>query len=560
VAESQMLQEAIATLGDASAQQARPGRLRIRLIEGDVQGSSGFYPAATLKRDASVFKAGTKCYVNHPSLSESVDLPERSVYDLAGTLTTDARYEGDGLYAEVELAPHHRWIEGVKDMIGMSIRASGTVEDSTVATIRGPVVTSITAAESVDFVTTAGAGGKIVSLLESARTAAIAEAAKPGKQELREARNIGAHMEAHIHKSFTNRADDMYGDGRLTREERIGLSEAIGKGLDAFTAHVQEAHPQLYARDLWTDPAAAKVAEARRLREAGPLTAGELSTALADAVREVYGGEGIYTWVRDNTDTWVVFTVEDPTDCDLYQQTYTVDAKTNEVTLTGQPTEVIAHTTYEPAPADPDEPPDGEQITESKPGTKPTDTKEGIVPEMTEEQVRQLAEAATVKAALDAANAKLAEAAKAEEVRTAALAESQASKAEADLKLARFEAVEAARPIAATLLTESALPSAAQARVLGEAVTSAKVPLRDGVLDEPVFRASIAEAIKAEETYLASLQEGAGAGQPRGLGESKAPEGDVPDAKATEAGLVEAFKLRGMSPEAAQLAASGRRF
>jgi hypothetical protein len=47
----------------------------------------------------------------------------------------------------------------------------------------------------------------------------------------------------------------MYGDGRLTREERITLSGGIGDALAAFTSRVEADAPQLYERDPWADPA-----------------------------------------------------------------------------------------------------------------------------------------------------------------------------------------------------------------------------------------------------------------------------------------------------------------
>lgn len=71
-----------------------------------------------------------------------------------------------------------------------------------------------------------------------------------------ESRNVGQWMESRIHLGFTCTADDMFGDGRLTREERIALSAGIGAALDAFTASVEASAPQLYGRDLWADPAA----------------------------------------------------------------------------------------------------------------------------------------------------------------------------------------------------------------------------------------------------------------------------------------------------------------
>lgn len=41
-------------------------------------------------------------------------------------------------------------------------------------------------------------------------------------------------LESRIHASFTRVADDLYGLGYLSKDERIGLSGAIGKSLDAF--------------------------------------------------------------------------------------------------------------------------------------------------------------------------------------------------------------------------------------------------------------------------------------------------------------------------------------
>jgi hypothetical protein len=71
---------------------------------------------------------------------------------------------------------------------------------------------------------------------------------------VREARNVGQWMESRIHLGFTQVADEMFGNGKLTREERIALSSGIGDALAAFTTSVEKAAPQLYQRDLWTDP------------------------------------------------------------------------------------------------------------------------------------------------------------------------------------------------------------------------------------------------------------------------------------------------------------------
>lgn len=72
-----------------------------------------------------------------------------------------------------------------------------------------------------------------------------------GYQMLSEARNTGEWLEARIHLMFTEIADGMFGEGRLTRDERKALSSAIGGALDAFRGKVEEAAAQLYSRDPW---------------------------------------------------------------------------------------------------------------------------------------------------------------------------------------------------------------------------------------------------------------------------------------------------------------------
>lgn len=66
--------------------------------------------------------------------------------------------------------------------------------------------------------------------------------------EMMKRRTLGALVESGIHQSFTNLADNLYRDGHVTREERIGLSNAIGDALSTFVGAVEESLPQLYMR------------------------------------------------------------------------------------------------------------------------------------------------------------------------------------------------------------------------------------------------------------------------------------------------------------------------
>lgn len=144
------------------------GRWKIMLIEADVQGSSGFYSAEVLKRDGpKAFPAGTHVFVDHPTESEEWERPERSVKDLAGYTLSEAAFEngadGHGLFAIFQSFPN--WaelVEAWKDHVGMSIRAMGLRDEN-------GHVTELIRGESVDIVTRAGAGGRLVAMTESAR-------------------------------------------------------------------------------------------------------------------------------------------------------------------------------------------------------------------------------------------------------------------------------------------------------------------------------------------------------------------------------------------------------
>lgn len=155
-------------------------RWRAKVIEAG-QGSSAYYPERVLEDYASVFRAGTHVYIDHPTLSEEFERPERSVADLIGKLATDAVYEDGALYAEVEF--YERFAPIIMEMagdVGLSIRALGTAEEGDDGT---PILTSFVEVLSVDVVTRAGAGGALIEMLESARPGT------PGKTD-REAQDI----------------------------------------------------------------------------------------------------------------------------------------------------------------------------------------------------------------------------------------------------------------------------------------------------------------------------------------------------------------------------------
>ncbi|MER6605767.1 hypothetical protein ABT282_07580 [Streptomyces sp. NPDC000927] len=150
---------------------AGKGIWRSRLIEANVQGSSGFYPAEVLERDGpAAFPAGTHVYYDHPTSDEENDRPERSVRDLAGYLVDDAKFEtgpdGSGLFARIQFVEDAKnLVQSLAPIVGLSIRASGDIQN----TPDGRVVRSIREGVSVDLVTRAGAGGRLINMTESSK-------------------------------------------------------------------------------------------------------------------------------------------------------------------------------------------------------------------------------------------------------------------------------------------------------------------------------------------------------------------------------------------------------
>ena len=141
-------------------------------------GSSGYYSEQLLKRDGpAVFKAGTKNFWNHQTDAEEAARPEGDLRDLASVLTEDAKYDaegaaGPGLYARAKVFEEFRQpVDDLAKHIGMSIRATGTAKEGTAEGRKGPIIEKLTSGISVDYVTTPGAGGKILQLFEAARAA-----------------------------------------------------------------------------------------------------------------------------------------------------------------------------------------------------------------------------------------------------------------------------------------------------------------------------------------------------------------------------------------------------
>ncbi|PZR55231.1 hypothetical protein DNL40_02350 [Xylanimonas oleitrophica] len=267
------------------------GRFKVRIISAGV-GSSGVYPVETIKAaaEANVFAAGTHMYLDHPSESERWDRPERSVKDLAARLVTDAVFvdeDGGALDAEIEVfTPWRAAIAEMKDAIGLSIRASAEVSEND---DQGrPVISRIIEAQSVDFVTKAGRGGKVLQLVESARAnvraveRGVAEATANDKREALD-RLVGDAYGADDRWVYVRDFDDanvwfsIHGETPGTYQQSYTSADGVPQELTgerievrATTVYVPVNEAASTATTQTTDAAPAPVREAAPAAEPNP--------------------------------------------------------------------------------------------------------------------------------------------------------------------------------------------------------------------------------------------------------------------------------------------------
>lgn len=187
------------------------GKYRIRIIVPG-QGSSGIYTAENLAESAPLFKAGTEMFIDHPTETEEWERPERSIRDYAGVFLEDATVGEDGaLYTVCKVfSSVNELIKDKWEHIGVSINAWCADPIS-----ENGIVPPIAGVRSVDFVTTPGAGGAIIDLLESNR-------------------NDNYVKEAGMDKEIESKFDEL----------KASLIEAIGSKLEAAMATIQEAKAQ----------------------------------------------------------------------------------------------------------------------------------------------------------------------------------------------------------------------------------------------------------------------------------------------------------------------------
>lgn len=167
------LREAFISLRERSINDA--GVMRIKAISPG-WGSSGYYSREVLERDfKSAFPKGTLMFADHATPAQEAEQPEGKTFNTVGAFVSDPVYEvagvdGEGAYVDVEVFTDYREaIDTRAPYIGVSINGGGDYHIGEADGKSGPIIDAITVGKSVDVVTRAGRGGKILSLQESLR-------------------------------------------------------------------------------------------------------------------------------------------------------------------------------------------------------------------------------------------------------------------------------------------------------------------------------------------------------------------------------------------------------
>jgi hypothetical protein len=163
----------------------KDGTVPIKMIQAG-WGSSGYYSKELLQRDGPVaFPTGTQMFWNHATPTEEAERPEGDLAHLAAvTVSTPAWQEsgpaGPGLYSKAKVfGQYAQALDELAPHIGVSIRGRGVVRAGEADGRKGLIVEKLLPGRSVDFVTTPGAGGQVLSLFEAARSGVRAQESGP---------------------------------------------------------------------------------------------------------------------------------------------------------------------------------------------------------------------------------------------------------------------------------------------------------------------------------------------------------------------------------------------
>lgn len=183
-----------------SLPKGKDGVYRVRIIQSNVQGSSGFYSSDVLEAyGPSAFPAKTLSHTDHPTLEQREQRPEGSVLTLGGYTLGEPVVESDGLYVDMVFKGKAlEIVENFGEVIGLSIRAQGDIEESERdgQTIREVKAIYPSPLNSIDLVTIPGAGGKVIAALQESLKVSEAPSAEQGKVSPMEIQELAEKVDA----------------------------------------------------------------------------------------------------------------------------------------------------------------------------------------------------------------------------------------------------------------------------------------------------------------------------------------------------------------------------
>jgi hypothetical protein len=149
------------------------GELTVRVIQpGFNTSKKRYYPASTLKRDCKIFE-GAKMFADHQTEAEQRAKPEGSVNNWVASMKNvwaenDGTIKGKAVVVDPKFKAKLETLaeKNLLGEMGISIRAVGSGKQQLVEGVDTNYVESLIAARSVDFVTYAGACGR-VELMEA---------------------------------------------------------------------------------------------------------------------------------------------------------------------------------------------------------------------------------------------------------------------------------------------------------------------------------------------------------------------------------------------------------
>lgn len=224
-----------------AAYDASKGLLTLTVIRPGLNKSGErYYPADVLKRDHHIFE-GAKMFVNHQTEKELKERPEGRVQDWAATMKkvwaeSDGTIKGQAAVIDPNLKAKLEELnkQGMLSDMGVSIRALGESVPGEISGKKTNIVESLLRARSVDFVTYAGAGGR-VEVMESDRIDDDIDLAQVSEAELRRLRpDLVQLIESQAKEQEMNEKE------LKALQDRLTALEAENKKLQESTAVVSQ--------------------------------------------------------------------------------------------------------------------------------------------------------------------------------------------------------------------------------------------------------------------------------------------------------------------------------